>query len=170
MTRKQRKGLMLFIGGAILAWIGAYGPDLWNHKQVQTALDAPRPHWVCMVSGDTVYSENQVYVTKKYILVNGQRFYSDEFRRFGRDGGFILLVINNDQTLEWMRLTHRQAAEFSARYGFSYTGCRHMGGPATQVSAAPAETYRNFTYGHGKPAASFSWEKALGLALRPVKR
>jgi hypothetical protein len=190
------QAVMLFISFALLAWVGAYGPDIWRRHQAFNALDSKKPHWVCVINGDAVSSQYEGYITKKYIMLGGQRFYSEEFKRWGRAADYMLVVIDENMFMRWTRLDLDETDSLARSYGIAQAGCRRMESrdvatnqviPVTPPiynrvytgpGVRPAVSVGGFggTVDVGAPASSssapasssFDWKRAVGPAIEPA--
>lgn len=162
----KKRAYIYFILLAIAAWVAAYGPTIYRRQQTFQEVQAAMPHWVCVINADAVSSEYDVYTTRKYIVLDGQRYYSDEFRRWGHGGDYILMTMDDSQRIRWTRLSYGEAPEVAKEYGIDRAGCRRVSGTQTasnMPAAPPAPAARPLAM-----PAVFNWEKALGRAVQPV--
>src|SRR6201999_2037709 len=114
--------ILLFIVIAIVAWVASYAPEMWRRHTVLEALNAPTPHWVCIINSDAVSSQYEAYVTKKYIMLGGERFYSEEFKKWGRGADYILAVIDDSMFMHWTRLDMAETDSLAKNYGIAHVG------------------------------------------------
>lgn len=187
----KTKALILFVVAAIIAWVAAYAPEMVRNQKTLDALDAPIARWVCVINGDAVSSHYEAYVTKRYIMLGGQRFYSDEFRKWGRGADYMLVVIDDNQFVNWKRLDLSETDYYAREYGIKRAGCRRMlpGDRATNVTVPVTPPLNDGVYGgpgpqgpgyttpgatsnspgttSGGSGSSFDWGRAVGPALGP---
>ncbi|HVY12069.1 MAG TPA: hypothetical protein VHB73_00730 [Alphaproteobacteria bacterium] len=150
---KKQQAILLFVVLALLAWAFSYGPGIYHRHETLAALDKRGARWVCVINTDAVSSDYQGYITRKYILLGGQRYYSDEFRQWGHGADYILLIIEDDQRLHWMRLAFSEASALAVRFGLGRVGCRHMDGGTMEANTLPVTPPVHVEGTHGAPSS-----------------
>jgi hypothetical protein len=176
MMKKGRTFLYLLIGTALLAWPMAYGPDIWQRHITFDAMQASTPHWSCLIDNTAVGYNYDGITTRPYIVLGNHRYYSNEFRRWNSTAaGRILLVVDDTGKLRWTRITRTEALNFAQEHNIAgLSGCQRMGD--SQVATNNVTNSNGSRYAPtGNYAAptqtrdtSFTWEKAVGPAIKPL--
>jgi hypothetical protein len=165
----------LLIITALLAWPAAYGPVLYQRHQALEALEAPRPRTACILTSDVVGYEYDGVTNRPYILLDGRRYYNNEFRKWDTLTGRILLVTDSHGRQRWTKLPREEAEELSRRYGIAVKGCRRMLPETMEARARTGQQYPLLSavpYKQLQPntPANFNWEKAVGRAVQSPKK
>lgn len=166
--KKLKLNLPILVTTLLLAWPLAYGPVLYQRHQAFEALEAPTTRTACLLSADVVGYDYDGITTRPYILLDGKRYYNNDFRRWNTAVGRILLVTDSRGHQKWTRLSRDEATQVSGRYGISSKACRRLlpetvearansGQQGVLLSAVP----------YPGPASTNFWEKAIGRAAQP---
>jgi hypothetical protein len=176
MKKKFKLTYPLLIATALLAWPAAYGPVLYQRHQAMEALNAPQARTACILSSDVVGYEYDGVTNRPYILLDGKRYYNNEFRKWDTVMGRVLLVTDNRGRQRWTKLSREEARELSGRYGIAMKGCRQLLPETMEARARSGQPQYPLLsavpYNQLQPKApgNFSWEKAVGRAAQPPKK
>jgi hypothetical protein len=172
---KFKLTMPLLIGAMLLAWPLSFGPVFYQRYVAMEALKAPEVRTACLLTSDVVGYDYDGITNRPYILLDGKRYYNGDFRKWDTVVGRILLVTDGRGKQRWTKLTREEAAKISHHYGIASKGCRQLLPETMEARARTKQEYPLLSaipYNQLQPKtpANFSWEKAVGRAVKPPQK